>query len=116
MKIGDSKICRICKGGNDESFKYVGIHLDERLSFKQHVECLISKLQQNGGVINSAKKYLTTHTKILSYNAIIKPYIMYCSSIRGHSKEKCLKSKLSKYALGWEIGPGVCENSIIANP
>ena len=42
IKIGDSKIDRICKNGNDESFKYVGIHLDERLSFKQHIEYLIS--------------------------------------------------------------------------
>ena len=41
-----------------EQTKYLGVILDNKLSWKQHIEYLITKLSQAAGVIYKLRKYL----------------------------------------------------------
>jgi hypothetical protein len=52
--------------------KYLGVEIDEKLDFKQHVDSsFLGRIQQK----------LTKTAKITTYNSIISPHLEYCPSI-----------------------------------
>ena len=63
---------RISKNDETHFFKYVGIHLDENLSFQSHIEQIELKVSRNLGIIYSAKKSIPINMKLILYNALIK--------------------------------------------
>ena len=100
-KIMSKNIDRISKNDENHFFKYVGIHLDENLSFQSHIEQIELKVSRNLGIIYSAKKSIPINMKLILYNALIKPYMEYGIELWGSAKVKQLKkiNKLNKMAI-----------------
>ena len=62
-----------CKIEVVDCVKYLGIHLDNKLQFKQHIKMLETKLSRLLGVLYKTKSFLPNHT--------LKNYIMRLSTL-----------------------------------
>ena len=90
----NQEITRIYKEADDpklRSFKYVGIYLDDRLDFIEHIKYVETKVATNIGIINSAKRSITPKMKIILYKAIVKPYFEYGIELWGNATKNNLK-------------------------
>jgi len=97
IMLNGNAIDKIGENEEEKSFKYVGVHIDERLTFKYHKNEIISKLRRNLGLITT-NKYLPKNIKILIYNSLLKPYLEYAICIWGLSKNNDLE-KLQRKIL-----------------
>lgn len=64
-----------------ETMKYLGVMLDEKLNFNEHINYTIRKAARKFGVLCRIHRYLTTEAKIVIYKSIIAPHFDYCASI-----------------------------------
>lgn len=62
-------------------FKYLGVILDEKLCFKNHIDEIVKKMSKNISIMYRANNRLTAKAKITVYNSLFLPYINYCSTI-----------------------------------
>ena len=62
-----------------QNVKLLGLELDEQLTFDVHIDSLCKKLSKHIGILNRIKTYLSRAERILYYNSLIKPLILYCS-------------------------------------
>lgn len=64
-----------------ETIKYLGVMLDEKLNFNEHIDYTIRKAARKFGVLCRISRYLTTEAKINVYTSLIAPHFDYCASI-----------------------------------
>lgn len=58
-------------------FNFLGIVIDETLSWKPHLNKICTRISRSVGVIKRLSKTLPTHTLITLYNSLILPHIRY---------------------------------------
>lgn len=63
------------------TMKYLGVILDEKLNFNEHIDYTIRKAARKFGVLCRINRFLTADAKILIYKSIIAPHFDYCASI-----------------------------------
>ena len=68
---------RVGKGCEETSFKFVGHHLDEFLSWDRHIQLVENKLSKSNFLINSSKNIFPLHIRKQLYNALFKPHLEY---------------------------------------
>lgn len=61
--------------------KYLGIILDQQLSFAKHVDYLCKKIGKKISFFRRISTDLTQWSKLIIYNTIIYPHFNYCSSL-----------------------------------
>ena len=66
---------------NSRSFKLLGVHLDETLSFKKHIETTCNKISKSIFCINRSKNFLSKQALRTLYFALIHPHLTYCLNI-----------------------------------
>ena len=91
-----TKLDRIGEGEKEQTVKFVGIHIDEKLSWEQHKAHVHNKMQQQSYLISANKRILTRSTKKLLYNALIKPHIEYGLIAWGHTNLQAITTKQKK--------------------
>ncbi len=89
---------RVGKGEKEEVMKYVGINIDEDLNFKKHGDLIAKKITQNTHLISCNKNFLPMSTRLMIYNALIRPYLDYGAEIWG-SFNVGLITKLQKKCI-----------------
>ena len=62
---------------NDESAKYLGIHIDPKLSFHSHIKHVVKKLSKQLSVIARLRHYVTRGTLLKYYQTYNEPIITY---------------------------------------
>ena len=75
-----------------ETVKYLGVLIDDDLKFKSHVNKVSGVISRQIGVIGRARYLLNTKLMTLLYNALILPYLTYCSSVWGSNYATTLQS------------------------
>jgi len=65
----------------DRTYKYLGILLDEHLSFDQHINYLAAKLSKSLYFVSKVKNILPKKALLNLYYALIHPHFLYCSNI-----------------------------------
>ena len=75
VKIGDSKLQYV------EEVKFLGLHIDNKLSMNTHFEHIVKKIKSGIAALNYVKKYLPTKTKLLIYHGLIQSHLDYVSII-----------------------------------
>ena len=70
--------------------KVLGIHIDSTLSWSDHINYLIKKVNSLLALLKRIKKYLIPNTRILFYNAYILPHLDFCCSVWGNCNKSCL--------------------------
>ena len=76
--------------------RYVGIKIDEKLTFKEHANHVHRKITTNLNLISTNKNILPFAIRKLLYNAIIRPYFDYGAEIWGHNHIKSMTTLQKK--------------------
>ena len=63
------------------SAKLLGLHIDEELTFNEHVHAICKKLAKRIGTLKRIKGCLPMHQRLLYYNHVINPIMMYSSAV-----------------------------------
>ena len=93
MKIGNKKIKKV------NETKYLGVILDEHLSWKPHLETLNRKLSRGKGILYKLKQFTTNEMLRTSFFSFFQSHLNYNIlnwSCAYSSNIKCIKTSLNK--------------------
>ena len=89
------EVSRIHEGNSnfkDRSFKYVGVHLDENLTFRYHTVKVQRTMIYWNYLLNCGMYKIPKSMRLAIYNSLIKPHLEYAIEIWGNTYEKYLRS------------------------
>lgn len=75
LKINNESIQKV------NSIKYLGIIIDNKLKFEEHINYIVEKVMKKIGVVQRTTKYIQEKYKIIIYKSVIEPHFVYCPSI-----------------------------------
>merc|ERR1712137_757574 len=81
--------------------KFLGVLIDESLTWKTHIDCLSKTISRNIGIINKLKCFLPDHILKTLYCTLILPYLNYGILLWGNTCKSYLDKliKLQKWAI-----------------
>ena len=77
VHIGDTVISRIGNDCIENTAKFLGMHLDENLSWKYHINEVNKKVSRALFSIKQVKTTLPLHCLRTLYNALLQPHLSY---------------------------------------
>ena len=81
--------------------KFLGVLIDECLTWKNHIDCILKTISRNIGVMNKLKHYIPYRILHTLYCTLISPYLNYGILTWGNTCKSYLDKlvKLQKWAL-----------------
>ena len=73
------------------SYKYLGVYLDEKLTWKDHITYLCEKLSKMCGLFAKLRHCCNTELLKTVYHALVESHLQYCNIIWGNANEKILE-------------------------
>ena len=67
-----------------ETFKFLGVTIDSRLTFKTHINNMIKKISKNRGIFMKLR-FLPKNVLVSLYYSLVYPYLYYCVEAWGAS-------------------------------
>ena len=92
LKIGNENIERIGNSCKTKSFKFVGHHLDECLSWDYHINHVYNKLASGNYAISMSKNILPQHIRLNLYNSLFRSHLEFGVLAWGGISNNKLKS------------------------
>ena len=74
-------IVRIHDQGDEKSFKLLGVHFDEYLSFNAHISSVCAKISKSLYCLNRIKNFVTPSALKMLYFAMVHSHIVYCINV-----------------------------------
>ena len=71
--------------------KFLGVYLDENLSWKIHINYISKKISKSVGIIYRSRYLLSSATKRSLYYGLIYPYVTYCNVVWSSTYETNVK-------------------------
>ena len=68
---------------SEDSIKYLGVVIHKNLTWNEHIESLIAKVNQRIGLLNRIKHLLSLDARVALYNALIRPLFDFADTIWG---------------------------------
>ena len=87
LAVNDYEIRRVRKD------KYLGLIVDENLTWKEHIDYICGKIKRGVGVLKRIRHFIPKDSLLLLYQTLVEPYYCYCSVVWGNCGE-VLKNKL----------------------
>ena len=84
LRVGDKLIRRTKK------VKYIGVILDEQLTWRDHIDYISTKIKRNIGAIKRIRNSLPKEYLEMLYKTIVKPHFRYCNTVWGHCGDTLL--------------------------
>ena len=108
LNIGNEEILRIGSDCKEKFFKFVGIYLDEHLSWDHHINHVGNKVASGNYAISNAKNFLPKKVRLTMYNSFFRSYCDYGILAWGGVKPSKLKkiTKLQKKCVRNIAGRG----------
>ena len=80
---------------------YLGVHIDNKLKRKDHIEAVAAKLTLAIAVIRHANKFIPGHTLEMLYQGLVEPHFRLCCSVWGTCEitTQCTLEKLQNRAI-----------------
>ena len=75
-----------------EHVKYLGIILDNQLSFKSRIDSITKKISKLVGIFYKIEDYAPYHVMLQMYYVLIYPYFNYCVIVWGHTNKVHINS------------------------
>jgi len=99
LNLNGHTLERIWEGGETKSFKFLGLLIDEGLTWKHHANYIHQKMNKTMFHLIRLRQQLSQQHKILIFNSLLKPHMEYGLQVWGHTKytiniEKTLKKAL----------------------
>ena len=88
------------------SYKYLGVTLDQTLTYSHHISSIIKIVQHKLTLLGKVKKYLDNETSLYIYKSMILPYFDYADAIYSRAnttqldKLQRLQNKCLKICMG----------------
>ena len=79
LKIDGEKLSEVDKT------KFLGVIIDNKLSWKEHVNYICGKIARGIGVIIKARAFLNKNSLLTLYYSFVYPYYIYCNHVWGCS-------------------------------
>ena len=92
LNIENEPIERIGHGCKEESFKFVGHHLDEFLDWDHHITHIKNKLSKSNYIISCSKNFIPLSVRKLLYNSLFRSHLEFGIIAWGGVKSGKLKS------------------------
>ena len=70
-----------------KSVKYLGMIVDDKLTWEQHIEVISGKMGRNIGILKRIRNFVPQESLLLLYHTLIGPYLRYCSIVWGQCSE-----------------------------
>ena len=77
------------------SQRCLGVQIDEKLSFENHIDKIKTKICSGIGVLRRIKPFVPIDCREILYKSLVQPYFDYCSPL-WDTCSKSLKNKLQK--------------------
>ena len=61
-----------------EESKFLGVYLDQKLTWRTHIERVTTKISQTIGIISRARTFMKTPHLAQLYNTMVLPHLQYC--------------------------------------
>ena len=74
-----------------ETFNFLGLTIDQHLTWKPHTSKISSKISRAMGIINKLKHFLPLHVKKILYSSLVLPHLNYNLILWGHHSERIFK-------------------------
>ena len=85
------------------TFKYLGVHLDQTLNFKYHMESLISNISFKLYMFSKIRRFLNEKCAITVYKSMLMPFFDYCDIIYMYSGQNELQKLNRQHTRGMKI-------------
>ncbi len=72
------------------STKFLGVHIDHRLTWRDHISAICSKVARNTGILAKVKHFLPSYILKILYQTLVLPHISYCSNIWSGTRDSNL--------------------------
>ena len=89
INVNDQSLSRV------GSYGYLGIEVDETLSWQTQVDTMVKKVSAGLGVLKKVRDLVPRQTLVRIYEALVLAYFDYCSEVWG-SLGKRLSNRLQK--------------------
>ena len=83
--------------------KFLGVVIDNKLNWKEHVSLISGKISRSIGMIIKAKHNLNKDALMTLYNSFIYPYLSYCNQVWGCTYSRTLKKLFTLQKLSLRI-------------
>ena len=95
MLINNQPVLRV------NSISFLGIIIDDKLQWNQHIAHIRSKIAKGIGIICKARKFFNKNILLTLYYCFIYPYMTYCIEVWGNAYKMYLNTieKLQKRAI-----------------
>jgi hypothetical protein len=93
------KVDQISHNNNEKYFKFLGIHIDDTLSWKYHIDKICSKISRSNYILRKIKKFLPKSSMRTLYSSLVQSYINYGLLVWGSSRSIGKVYKLQKKAI-----------------
>ena len=74
-----------------ETFDFLGVTLDETLTWKPHTDKVATKLSKYSGIMNKLKNYLPRYIKKALYNSLVHSHLNYAILVWGFKCNRLVK-------------------------
>ena len=77
--------------------KHLGIYLDEKFNFSNHIKEKISKANKGIGILRKLHNVLPTNSMIIIYKSFIRPHLDYSATILVNKKMRVFVKKSNQF-------------------
>ena len=95
LMINGNKVIKIANNLPEKSIKFLGMHIDENLSWKQHTNHINKKVSHAIFNINRAKHILPKSSLKTLYYALIHPHLMYGITLWGGANSSIINKTIT---------------------
>ena len=94
--------------------KHLGVHIDYKLSWKNHIDSITMKLSKTIGLLSKIRHFVPFHTLVSIYNSLVVPYLRYGLIAWGQTGKTQLNKLLilQKRALRFMCFADRCDHAI----
>ena len=82
--------------------KFLGVIIDENLTWKNHVDCISKIVSKNIGVMNKLKHYIPYRILHTLYCTLVLPYLNYGILIWGNTYKSYLDKSVKTSKMGYQ--------------
>jgi len=99
-----------------ESTKFLGVHIDQHMTWKVHINQISAKIAKNVGILTRIAYLLPRATRLNLYYALIYPYLTYCNMVWASTYASRLSRLIILQKRAVRLVAGLRNENIQAHP